>query len=64
LEVQLVGCGDHDWIEIFFRWNVVSPDTLVAIPGILTAGRENVGNVWKLSSAAYNFKRLLSPEAF
>jgi hypothetical protein len=30
LELPLVGGGDHDWNEIFFRWNVLSYDTLIA----------------------------------
>ena len=30
LELPLVGGGDHDWNEIFFRWNVLSHDMLIA----------------------------------
>lgn len=30
LELPLVGGGDHDWNEIFFRWNLLSSDRLIA----------------------------------
>ena len=30
LELPLVGSGDHDWNEIFFRWKVLSYDVEIA----------------------------------
>ena len=29
-ELPLVGGGDHDWVNIFFRWNSLSQDVVIA----------------------------------
>ena len=30
LKLPLIGGGEHDWNEIFFRWNALAHDTLIA----------------------------------
>jgi hypothetical protein len=57
--LPLVGGGDHDWNEIFFRWNLLSSDTLIA--GIFrTAGWIGMGAsvVWILWRATRDRKTL------
>ena len=47
LQLPLVGGGEHDWNNIFFRWNVLSYDTRIA------AAVQTCGWIGMISVAAF-----------
>lgn len=51
LKLPLVGGGEHDWNNIFFRWNVLSYDTQIAraveITGWIGMGAACVWVLWR-----------------